>query len=439
MQRVVIMGAAGRDFHNFNVYFRGNEEYKVVAFTATQIPDITGRQYPPELAGEFYPEGIPIRPEDNLSQIIEEQDVDLVVFSYSDVPHQYVMERSAKVNAAGADFMLLGPESTMISSETPLVAITAVRTGCGKSQTTRKVTDLLRDRGYQVVVIRHPMPYGDLAQQRCQRFETLQDLDRHECTIEEREEYEPHIDRGNIVYAGVDYAEILREAEKEADVIVWDGGNNDFPFYRPDLNLVLTDPLRSGHERTYYPGSVTLRLADAAIINKVETASGDQVNQLRQNINEIKPQIPIIEAASPISVEHPETISGKEVLVIEDGPTLTHGEMDFGAGTIAARKYGAKAILDPKPHAVGSLANTFEQYPSLSNLLPAMGYGRKQIEDLHQTIKRTDPEAVIIGTPIDLRKVIDFEIPSTRVKYELQEIGKPDLETIIDNTEVFGT
>ncbi|MBS3765168.1 GTPase [Candidatus Bipolaricaulota bacterium] len=430
------MGAAGRDFHNFNTYFRGNDEYEVVAFTAAQIPDIAGRKYPAELAGDLYPDGIPIEAERDLPELIEEHEVDEVVFSYSDVPHQHVMERASLVNAAGADFKLLSPDHTKLSSSKPLISITAARTGSGKSQTTRRVTDILRDMGKQVAVIRHPMPYGDLVAQRVQRYENYEDMDRHNCTIEEREEYEPHIDRGNIVYAGVDYEDILRRAEEDADVIVWDGGNNDFSFYHSDFSIVLVDPLRAGHEMTYYPGNVSIRMADMVVINKVETATPEDVNKVRENVRNVNEGATIIEASSPLTVEDPSVISGQKVLAIEDGPTVTHGEMDLGAGTLAARKYGASELIDPKPHAVGSLKETFEDYPHIPELLPAMGYGPDQIEDLKDTIDNCLPEGVVIGTPIDLRRLIDFDVPTTRVTYELQELGTPDLEDILTDLEV---
>lgn len=436
MKRVIIMGAAGRDFHNFNTYFRGNDEYEVVAFTAAQIPDIAGRKYPAELAGDLYPDGIPIEAERDLPELIEEHDIDEVVFSYSDVPHQHVMERASLVNAAGADFKLLSPDHTRLSSSKPLISITAARTGSGKSQTTRRVTDILRNMGKQVAVIRHPMPYGDLAAQRVQRYENYEDMDRHNCTIEEREEYEPHIDRGNIVYAGVDYEEILRRAEEDADVIVWDGGNNDFSFYHSDFSIVLVDPLRAGHEMTYYPGNVSIRMADMVVINKVETATPEDVNEVRENVRNVNEGAMIIEASSPLTVEDPSVISGQKVLAIEDGPTVTHGEMDLGAGTLAARKYGASELIDPKPHAVGSLKETFKDYPHIPSLLPAMGYGPDQIEDLKDTIDNCSPEGVVIGTPIDLRRLIDFDVPTTRVTYELQELGTPDLEDILTDLEV---
>lgn len=436
MKKVIIMGAAGRDFHNFNTYFREKEEVRVVAFTAAQIPDITGREYPPELAGDLYPEGIPIEAEEDLPELIKAEDVDEVVFSYSDVPHQYVMERASLVNASGADFKLLSPQHTTLKSSKPLISITAVRTGSGKSQTTRRVTDILRGVGKQVAVIRHPMPYGDLVAQKAQRFETYDDMDKHDCTIEEREEYEPHIDRGNLVFAGVDYEEILSQAEQEADVIVWDGGNNDFSFYESDFSIVMADPLRAGHEMTYYPGNVSIRMADLVVINKVETATPDKVNEVRKNVRKLNPDAEIIEACSPITVEDPSIISDNRVLVIEDGPTVTHGEMDLGAGTLAAKKYGAGELIDPEPHAVGSLKETFKTYPHIPKLLPAMGYGKEQIEDLNATIKNCSPDAVVIGTPIDLRRLIDFEVPTTRVTYELQEIGSPTLADVLSNLEV---
>ncbi len=429
-RRVVILGAAGRDFHNFNVFFRDNDEYEVVAFTATQIPGIEGRRYPPELAGRLYPEGIPIEPEEKLEEIIREKGVEIAVFSYSDVSHQHVMERAARAQAAGADFWLLGPESTMLTSAKPVVAVCAVRTGCGKSQTTRRVAEILKGMGKRVVIIRHPMPYGDLVAQRVQRFASLEDLDRYRCTIEEREEYEPHIARGNVVFAGVDYAEILRAAEAEADVILWDGGNNDFPFVKPDLLIVVADPLRAGHELTYWPGSVNIRMADVVVINKVDSASLDELNRLRESIFRVNPGAQVIEAASPITVEEPEVIRGKKVLAIEDGPTVTHGEMPFGAAAVAARKLGAE-LVDPRPYAKGSLAETFAAWPHLGPVLPAMGYGTEQIRDLAATIAEIPCEAIAIGTPIDLRRLMELPVPATRVRYELQEIGHPTLEDVL--------
>lgn len=430
-KRVIIMGAAGRDFHNFNTYFRDNDDYEVVAFTATQIPDIEGRKYPAVLAGENYPDGIPILPEDNLFELIKEHKIDEVVFAYSDVMHEYVMSRGSQVIAAGADFRLMGSKTTMLEVKIPVIAVCAVRTGVGKSQTTRRVSDILNKMGKKVVVIRHPMPYGDLAKQAVQRYEDYDDMDKHDCTIEEREEYEPHIDRGNILYAGVDYGRILKEAEKEADVILWDGGNNDMPFYKPDLMITLVDPHRPGHELRYFPGETNLRMADVCVINKVSTAYPENVEKVRENIRRANPEARIVEAASPIFVDKPEIISGKRVLVIEDGPTLTHGEMKYGAGAIAARKFGAAELIDPRPYAVGSIKDTFAKYTHLSDILPAMGYGRKQMKELEQTIKNAECDAVVIGTPIDLRRIIKFDKPATRVRYELQEIGKPDLEDII--------
>ena len=428
--KVIIMGAAGRDFHNFNVVFRDNDAYEVVAFTATQIPGIEGRRYPPELAGALYPDGIPIEPEERLPALVKEHGVDAVVFAYSDISHQYVMERAATATAAGADFWLLGPRSTQLQSKKPVVAVCAVRTGCGKSQTTRRVAEILKARGKRVAVIRHPMPYGDLVAQAVQRFASYEDMDRAQCTIEEREEYEPHIDRGNVVYAGVDYGAILARAEEEADVILWDGGNNDMPFYRPDLLIVVADPLRAGHERTYWPGSVNIRQADVVVINKIDSASMEQVERLRNSIAELNPKAKVIEAASPITVEEPELIAGKKVLVVEDGPTVTHGEMPFGAGAVVARKLGAE-LVDPRPYAVGSIVDAYTRYPHLDSVLPAMGYGKKQIEELAATIARVPCDAVVIATPIDLRRLVDLSRPSTRVRYELQEIGRPTLEDVL--------
>jgi len=430
-KRVIIMGAAGRDFHNFNVHFRDNEDYDVVAFTATQIPDIEGRMYPPELAGTLYPSGIPIEAESDLEKLIVEKKADLIVFAYSDVTNQYVMERSALVNAAGADFMLMGTESTMVVPKKPLISITAVRTGSGKSQTTRRVSEILKARGKKLAVIRHPMPYGNLVEQEWQRYETYADLDKYECTIEEREEYEPHIDNGTIVYAGVDYEKILRKAEEEADIVIWDGGNNDFSFYKPDLSIVVVDPHRAGHELLYYPSGVNLRTADIVVINKVDTASFDDIQFVRSNVIDVNPKARIIEAASPITVDDPSVIRDKRVLVIEDGPTLTHGGMKYGAGTIAAKRFNASEIIDPRPYTVASITDTYNKYPKIGHLLPAMGYGDQQIKDLQETIDRVDCDAVIIGTPIDLTRLISFKVPATRVRYELQEIGLPNLETLL--------
>lgn len=430
--KVIIMGAAGRDFHNFNVYFRNNSNYEVVAFTATQIPDIAGRKYPAELSSSLYPKGIPIYSEEELPNLIREKQIDQVILAYSDLPYQYVMNKASVVLASGADFRLMGPKSTMLKSNLPVVSICAVRTGCGKSQTTRKATDILKKKGYKIAVIRHPMPYGDLREQIWQRYETYADLDRYNCTIEEREEYEPHLDRGNILYAGVDYQEILTRAEKDVDIIVWDGGNNDLPFYKPDLHIVVTDPHRAGHEMTYYPGEANLRMADVVVMNKIDTADLDKINQLRENIHQLAPEAILIEAASPLTVDHPELIRGKRVLVVEDGPTLTHGEMKYGAGVVAAQKYGAKEIVDPRPYAIGTIKDTYTKYPGIGTLLPAMGYGKKQIQELEDTINAVDCDIVIIGTPIDLSRIVKINKKSIRVKYELQEIGRPDLEEVLN-------
>ena len=434
-QAVIIMGAAGRDFHNFNAYFRGNEAYEVVAFTATQIPNIDERSYPPELAGADYPDGIPIYPESKLTELIEELDVDQVVFGYSDVSYNYLMHRASMVLAAGADFRLMGGKTTMLKARVPVVSVCAVRTGSGKSQTSRRVSDILREMGKKVVIIRHPMPYGDLRKQICQRFASYEDLDRYKCTIEEREEYEPHLDRGVVVYAGVDYEKILREAEQEADVILWDGGNNDLPFYKPDLHIVVADPHRAGHELAYHPGEANLRLADAVVINKIDTADLENVATVRENVRATNPDAVIIEAASPIFVEDPAAIRGKRVLVVEDGPTLTHGGMAYGAGIVAARRFGAAEIVDPRPYAVGSIVATFEKYPQTGPLLPAMGYDERQIEELEETINSTPCDMVIVATPIDLRRIVEIRRPTQRVRYELQEIGQPTLEEVL--AEVF--
>lgn len=427
-RRVVIMGAAGRDFHNFNVIYRDNKDYEVIAFTATQIPDIAGRKYPAELAGKLYPNGIPIYAESELPRLLEEFDVHEVVFSYSDVPHEYVMHRASEVIANGANFTLLSGPKTMIESTKPVVAICAVRTGCGKSQTTRRVSEILKSAGKKVAAIRHPMPYGDLVKQRVQRFANLEDLKKHDCTIEEMEEYEPHIRIGNIVFAGVDYEAILHEAEKEADVILWDGGNNDMPFYKPDVMITVADPLRSGHETTYHPGEANILLSDVVVINKIDSADPDDVTDLRESIRMRNPNAMIVEAASPIAVEDPALIQDKRALVIEDGPTLTHGEMAYGAGIVAAEKFGASDVVDPREFTVGSITDTFEKYPDMGILLPAMGYGEQQMKDLEATIANTDCDVVIIGTPIDLRRVIKISQPSVRVTYDLQEIGRPNLE-----------
>ena len=430
-KRVIIMGAAGRDFHNFNVYFRDNPDYQVVAFTATQIPNIEGRRYPPELAGRLYPDGIPIYPEEELTDLIRRYQVDQVVFAYSDVSHEYVMHKASQALVAGADFRLMGTGSTMLTSRKPVVAVCAVRTGSGKSQTTRHVCDVLRRMGHRVVVVRHPMPYGDLTAQAVQRFATYEDLDRYRCTIEEREEYEPHIDRGVVVYAGVDYERILRQAEEEADIVVWDGGNNDLPFFRPDLHIVVADPHRPGHEVRYHPGEANLRAADVVVINKVDTADPGGVAQVRENILEVNPQAIVIEAASPIFVEDPRAIQGRRVLVIEDGPTLTHGEMAYGAGVTAARRFGAAELVDPRPYAVRSIAEAFRKYPHIGPLLPAMGYGEEQIRDLEETINATPCDLVLAATPVDIRRVLKVRYPVDRVRYELQVIGQPTLEEIL--------
>ncbi|MGE5583630.1 MAG: cyclic 2,3-diphosphoglycerate synthase [Bacillota bacterium] len=434
MENVIIIGAAGRDFHNFNTYFRDNANYKVVAFTAAQIPDINDRKYPPELAGKLYPSGIPIYAQEDLTRLIKEFKVQICVFSYSDVSYQHVMGMSALVNASGADFMLLGPEKTMIKSNKPVIAVGAVRTGCGKSQTSRRVVELLLKQGLKVVAVRHPMPYGDLMAQKVQRFASIQDLEKHKCTIEEMEEYEPHVTRGNVIYAGVDYEAILRQAENDpngCDVILWDGGNNDFPFYRPDLMITVTDPHRAGHELSYYPGEVTLRLADVVVINKIDSASPENIQTVRESIQKINPKAIVVDAASPLRVKNPEVIKGKRVLVVEDGPTLTHGEMKIGAGTVAAQKFGAKELVDPRPYVVGRLAETFRIYPGIGKLLPAMGYGDQQKKDLEATIRNTDCDAIVIATPIDLNRIIKIDKPNTRVDYDLQEIGLPSLEEII--------
>jgi predicted GTPase len=428
---VLIMGAAGRDFHNFNVYFRDNETYNVVAFTATQIPNIEGRKYPAELAGKLYPQGIPIYPESDLVKLIKGHDIDQVVFAYSDVSHEYVMHKASTALAGGADFRLMGPKATMLKSSKPVVSICAVRTGAGKSQTTRAVVKALREMGKRVVSIRHPMPYGDLVKQKVQRFADYGDLDKHECTIEEREEYEPHIDLGAIIYAGVDYQAILRQAEQEADVIVWDGGNNDLSFYKPDVYITVADPHRAGHELTYHPGETNLRIADVIVINKIDTANLSEVGAVRQNIAMANPEATVIEAASPIFVNNPSAIKGKKVLVIEDGPTLTHGEMAYGAGVVAARRFGAAELIDPRPYAVGTIAETFKKYPRTGTLLPAMGYGKQQIQDLEATINQVPCDMVIAATPIDLRRVLTIKQPSQRVRYELQEIGQPTLKDVL--------
>ena len=434
-KNVIIIGAAGRDFHNFNTFFRNNAEYNVVAFTAAQIPDIADRKYPAELAGSLYPKGIPIYAESELPELIRKFDVKFCIFSYSDVSYQRVMSISAVVQAAGANYILLGPNDTMIKSTKPIIAVGAVRTGCGKSQTSRRVIEILMNKGLKVVAVRHPMPYGDLVKQKVQRFATIDDLKKHDCTIEEMEEYEPHVVRGNVIYAGVDYEAILRAAENDpdgCDVILWDGGNNDFPFYKPDLMITVTDPHRAGHELTYYPGEVTLRLADVVVINKIDTANIDDITTVRDNIAKVNPKAVVIDGASPIKVDNPSLIRGKKVLVVEDGPTLTHGEMKIGAGTVAAKKFGATELVDPRPYVTGKLAVTFNTYPNIGTLLPAMGYGEQQLNDLQETINRTECDSVVIATPIDLNRIIKINKPSTRVYYDLQEIGKPDLTEVLD-------
>jgi len=434
-KNIIIIGAAGRDFHNFNTSYRDNESYNVVAFTAAQIPDIDGRKYTGELAGKLYPEGIPIYSESDLPDLIRKYRVDECIFSYSDIPYQKVMSVSAVVNAAGANFVLLGPAATMIRSNKPVIAVGAVRTGCGKSQTSRRVIELLMKKGLKVVAIRHPMPYGNLIEQRVQRFAELDDLAKNHCTVEEMEEYEPHLVRGNVIYAGVDYEAILREAENDpggCDIILWDGGNNDFPFCKPDLMITVTDPHRAGHELKYYPGEVTLRLADVVVINKIDSASPESIQIVRESIEAVNPSATVIDAASPIRVDNPGLIRGKRVLAVEDGPTLTHGEMKIGAGVVAARKFGASALVDPRPFIVGRLAETFKLYPGIGTLLPAMGYGEQQLRDLEATINNSDCDSVLIATPIDLKRIITINKPATRVYYDLQEIGKPDLTQVLD-------
>jgi predicted GTPase len=433
-RNVIIIGAAGRDFHNFNTFYRENEAFNVVAFTAAQIPDIEGRKYPEELAGDLYPEGIPIYAEEDLPKLIKELEVGECAFSYSDISYQHVMSVSAIVQAAGASFVLLGPDDTMIKSTKPLISVGAVRTGCGKSQTSRRVIEILMEMGLKVVAIRHPMPYGDLVAQRVQRFAELADLEKHDCTIEEMEEYEPHVVRGNVIYAGVDYEAILRAAEEDpngCDVIVWDGGNNDFPFYTPDMHITVVDPHRPGHELRYYPGEVTLRLADVVVINKIDSADAAGVQAVRENIAMVTPDAIVVDAASTLDIDDPSVVKGKKVLVVEDGPTLTHGEMTIGAGIVAAQKFGASEFVDPRPYTVGKLSETFEIYPEIGVLLPAMGYGDEQLRDLETTINSTECDAVVIGTPIDLGRIIDIKKPHTRVYYNLQEIGRPNLTSVL--------
>jgi len=430
--KVAIMGAAGRDFHNFNVYFRGNPAYRVIGFTATQIPNIAGRRYPAELSGELYPKGIPIYPEDELERLIMQEGVEEVVFSYSDISYKELMHKASAVLAWGANFKLLGAEATMLRSTLPVVSVCAVRTGCGKSQTTRRVSRLLRELGKRVVVVRHPMPYGDLQKQRVQRFAVMEDMAKHQCTIEEMEEYEPHIQEGVVVYAGVDYEAILREAEKEADIILWDGGNNDLPFYHSELKIVVADPHRAGHEVSYYPGEANLKMADVVVINKVDTAKPEGVEEVRRNIERVNPGAVVIEAASPISVADGERIRGQRVLVVEDGPTLTHGEMSYGAGVVAARRFAARELVDPRPWLKGSIQEAFERYPHIGPLLPALGYGEEQMKELEEVINRIECDLVIVATPIDLGRWLKLKHPSLRVRYELQEIGSPNLPEVLE-------
>jgi predicted GTPase len=432
-KRVLIMGAAGRDFHNFNTYYRNNPDYEVVAFTATQIPNIEGRRYPATLSGEHYPKGIPIYPESELVDLIKREKVQEVIFSYSDVAHEYVMQKGSQVLAAGANFGMLSPSVTQIKSKVPVISVCAVRTGCGKSQTSRKLVSLLNKLGKKVVAIRHPMPYGDLSEQAVQRFASYDDLDRHNCTIEEREEYEPYIDKGLVVYAGVDYEAITRQAEKEAEIIIWDGGNNDMPFIEPNLEITVLDPLRAGHERSYFPGETNFLTADVLVINKYKQASAEQLNVLLDNIKRYNPDASVIKGDSKITVENPSAIKGKRVLVVEDGPTLTHGGMTFGAGMVAADEYEAQEIVDPRPYAVGSIEDAYTKYPNLGKLIPALGYYENQLQDLEDSIKATPCDLVLIGSPIDIRRVIDLDKPAMRVHYELEEMGEPDLNGILSN------
>jgi predicted GTPase len=435
-KNVIIIGAAGRDFHNFNTYYRNNPDYNVVAFTAAQIPDIDGRKYPAQLAGKQYPKGIPIFAESDLPELIKKYKVDICNFAYSDVPYNRVMNLSAIVNSAGANFFLLGPRDTMIKSTKPVIAVGATRTGCGKSQTSRRIIEILMAKGLKVVAVRHPMPYGDLVAQKVQRFETIKDLEKHKCTIEEMEEYEPHVVRGNVIYAGVDYEAILRAAEKDpkgCDIILWDGGNNDFPFYKPDLMVTVADPHRPGAEVSYYPGEVNLRISDVVVLNKIDSAYPENINIVRDNIRRLNPKAIVVDGASPIRVDDPDIIRGKKVLVIEDGPTLTHGEMKIGAGVVAAQKYGASELVDPRPYVVGKLAETFRIYPNIGQLLPAMGYGAQQVKDLEATINKTKCDSVVIATPIDLNRLVKIKKPNTRVYYDLQEIGSPDMVTILND------
>jgi len=435
-KNVIIIGAAGRDFHNFNTYYRNNDACNVVAFTAAQIPDIEGRKYPAELTGELYPDGIPIYPEEDLSKLIKDLNADDCVFSYSDVSYQHVMSVGAIVNAAGADFVMLGPKHTQIKSTKPVISVGAVRTGCGKSQTSRRIIEIMMEKGLKVVAIRHPMPYGDIEAQKVQRFAELSDLEKHNCTVEEMEEYEPHVIRGNVIYAGVDYEAIVRAAEEDpngCDVILWDGGNNDFSFYQSDLHVTVIDPHRPGHELTYYPGNVTLRLADVVVINKMDSADAEGIEIVRRNIASENPDAIVVDAASTLDIDDPSVIRGKQVLVVEDGPTLTHGNMKIGAGVVAAQKFGAAGLVDPRPYTVGRLSETFKIYPNIGTVLPAMGYGEQQLKDMETTINNTECDAVVIGTPIDLNRIIKITKPNTRVYYNLQEIGRPDLTMVLDD------
>ncbi|UCC73767.1 MAG: GTPase [Gemmatimonadota bacterium] len=427
-RRVIILGAAGRDFHDFNTYFRGNPDYEVVAFTATQIPNIEGRLYPAEIAGADYPSGVPILPEEELESVIERERIEFCSFSYSDVSHEYVMHLASRCLAAGAGFMLLGPRQTLLDSKRPVISACAVRTGAGKSQTTRYVVERLRQFGRKPVVVRHPMPYGDLVKQRVQRYETYEDLERHEVTIEEREEYEPHLNKGTIVYAGVDYEAVLRQAENDGDVVLWDGGNNDLPFFRPNLHIVVTDPHRAGHELSYHPGEANLRMADVVIINKVGSARAEDVETVRRNIEEVNPKALVLAGRSPLTVDDPGALKGKRVLAVEDGPSLTHGELRLGAASLAAQECGAKELVDPRPFAVGSIVETFRKYPGTGPVLPAMGYGDEQIRELAETIGNSDADVVAIGTPIDLARLIEIDRPTVRVTYDLalDEPGKLD-------------
>ena len=436
-KNVLIIGSAGRDFHNFNMYYRDNEDYNVVCFTGShQLPGLSGRKYPAELAGKLYPNGIPIHGEEELAKLIKELKVDDCVFSYSDVSYQQVMATGAIVNAAGANYVQLGPKDTMLDSKKPVIAVCAVRTGAGKSQTSRRVIEFLMARGLKVVAVRHPMPYGDLVAQKVQRFAELSDLEKHKCTVEEMEEYEPHVTRGNVIYAGVDYEAILRAAEEDpkgCDVVLWDGGNNDFPFYKPDLMITVADPHRPGHELSYYPGEINLRLADVIVINKIDSAPPEGIQQVRESIAQVNPGAQVVDAASPITVDDPELIRGKRVLVIEDGPTLTHGEMKIGAGTVAAQRYGAAELVDPRPYTVGMISETFKSFPDIGILLPATGYGKEQLIDLETTINKVDCDAVVVATPIDLNRIIHINKPNTRVYYDLQEIGTPNLDGIMSD------